>query len=187
MKKAIIMTALMLFATVAVISAQEKTPAQNKKVIFSGSWELDVSKSKLNERMRIEAMTMNVSQTDKELKVENTIKREMRVEGGAGGGGFGRGGGFGDGSQAVTYSLEGKETKTEIPGIPSAKLKAKWEKGGKLQLTSSRSFETPMGVMTTTTKETWSLSEDGKTLTVKRETETPRGTQSSELVFTKKA
>jgi hypothetical protein len=63
--------------------------------------------------------------------------------------------------------------------------KANLEKGGKLMLSSSRTISSQMGEMTITTKEMWSLSEDGKTLTVKRETETPRGVQSSEMVFTK--
>lgn len=191
MKKQVILLAIIsLLVAVAGISAQEKAkaPAPEKKIDFSGSWELDASKSKLGERMRVESMTMNVSHTDKELKIESTTKRAMRAEGEMRGGGanFGRGGGFGDGPQTTTYSLDGKETKTEIPGIPSATLKAKWEKDGKLQLSSIRSFETPMGVMSTSTKETWSLSEDGKTLTVKRETETPRGTMNTEMVFVKK-
>ena len=40
--------------------------------------------------------------------------------------------------------------------------------------------------VTATTTEEWSLSGDGKTLTVKRASESPRGTQSSTLVFGKK-
>jgi hypothetical protein len=42
-----------------------------------------------------------------------------------------------------------------------------------------------MGEITLVSKETWKLSEDGKTLTVKREIETPRGLNVSELVFSK--
>ena len=64
-------------------------------------------------------------------------------------------------------------------------LKAKAEKDGKLQLIQTREFETQMGAMSLKTTETWSLSADGKSLTVKRDMETPRGNNSSEMVFTK--
>jgi hypothetical protein len=71
-------------------------------------------------------------------------------------------------------------------GKVSVKLKAELEGGSKLKLSATRTFNTPNGEATMTTKEVWSLSDDGKTLTVKRDMETPRGTNSSEMVFTKK-
>lgn len=189
MKMRIVFTAMLtLVLAVAVVSAQDRTAG------FAGTWTLDASKSKLDERMRgsIESMTWTVTQTDKELKVETKTKRAARPEGEmSGGGGQGRGtgrGGFGGGDGATVYSLDGKETKVEQE-TPAGKIpvvyKANLEKGGKLTLISSRTISGQMGEMTITTKETWSLSEDGKTLTVKRETETPRGVQSSEMVFTK--
>lgn len=190
MKVRIVFTAVLtLVLAVAAISAQDRTAAN-----FAGSWTLDASKSKLDERMRnsIESMTWTVTQTDKELKVETKTKRAPRPEGEmSGGGGQGRGmgrGGFGGGDGTTVYSLDGKETKVEQE-TPAGKIpvvyKADLEKGGKLTLSSSRTISGQMGEMTITTKETWSLSEDGKTLTVKRETQTPRGTQTSEMVFTK--
>lgn len=193
MKMKIVLIAMFtLVLAVAAISAQDRTAN------FAGTWTLDASKSKLGERMRIEAMTLNVTQTDKELKVETKTKRAPRPEGEMGGGtgqggGQGRGGGmgrggFGGGDGTTVYSLDGKETKVEQE-TPMGKFpvayKANLEKGGKLNLSSSRTISGQMGEMTITTKETWQLSEDGKTLTIKRETETPRGAQSSEMVFTK--
>ena len=184
MKKLLFLTTMFCLLAISAL-------AQDKKVDYSGNWTLDLSKSKLDERMRVESMTMNVTQTEKDLKVETTIKRMPPPEGvgggqgngigsGRGGGGFGRGGGFGD-DGTTTYSLDGKETKAgEIT------RKAKVENDGKLKLNSSRSFDTPNGAISITTRDTWSLSADGKTLTVKRDTETPRGTNSFEMVFTKK-
>lgn len=173
------------------------------KTNFSGTWELDVAKSKLDERMRIESMTMTVTQTDKDLTVATTVKRAPRPEGGMGGGrpegappmgggqgmGRGMGGGMmGGGDTTATYTLDGKET-TAPPagGQPGgvATLKAEM-KGADLKLTNSRSFEGPMGEVKIKSEENWSLSADGKTLTVKREQSTPRGNISSELVFVKK-
>lgn len=195
MKKTIFLTA---FICLLAISAF----AQDKKADFSGSWTLDVSKSKLDERARVESMTMTVTQTDKDIKVETATKRLPPPEGatqggngsgqgnGTGGGmGMGRGRGFGGGDGTTTYTLDGKESSAEVEGpmgkMP-VKLKAALEKDGKLKLSSTRTFNTQMGEISTTTKESWTLSEDGKTLTVKRDMETPRGTNSSEMVFTKK-
>ncbi len=177
--------------------------AQNKATNFAGSWELDIAKSKLPERMRVGSMTMNVTQTGKELKVETTANRAPRPEGdkpagdanGAGmrpGGGMGRGGMMGGGNGAITYSLDGKETTVEsdasagMPASARVVLKAETEKDGKLKLLSSRSFETQMGSMTVKTTETWELVDGGKSLKVTRDTETPRGSQIAEMYFTKK-
>ncbi len=43
-----------------------------------------------------------------------------------------------------------------------------------------------MGAMTVKTVEVWELLDNGKTLKITRETETPRGSQSAELYFTKR-
>lgn len=190
-----------------LLLATVTTFAQDKAANFAGTWELDAAKSKLSERMRVESMTLNVAQTDKNLTIETTTKRAERpapeTPSGTGigsggmrqGGGMGRGGAMsgrmtGDGNGKLTYSLDGKETtvETETPAeIPptSLTLKAKMEKDGKLKLTSNRSFETPMGAMTIKTTETWELADGGKGLKVTRDTETPRGSQTAEMYFTR--
>lgn len=162
--------------------------SQDKAADFSGKWTLDTSASKIDGPGRIESMTMTVSQTETEITVETETKRAAPPEGGMGGRGGGMmRGGFGGGDRTTTYSLNGKETtiEQETPmGAMPVKLKAKPEKD-KLKLSQTRTFSGQMGEMTLTTKEEWSLSADGKTLTVKSETATPRGTNSSTLVFTK--
>jgi hypothetical protein len=162
--------------------------AQEKSGDYSGIWTLDASKSKLDERARIESMKMTVTQTAKDITVATETKRQAPPEGAAGrpGGGMGRGG-MGGGDNSFTYTLDGKETKTEVNGAMGAMpvaLKAVNE-GGKLNLSSSRTFSGPMGEITATTKETWSLSPDGKTLTVEREQQSPRGSNTSTMVFVK--
>lgn len=190
MKRVLFLTAFVCLLAVSAFA--------QKKSDFSGSWTLDVSKSKLDERARVESMTMTVAQTDKDIKVETATKRMPPPEGAGGqgngtGGGMGRGmgrGGFGGGDGTTVYTLDGKETTTEVDagqmGKVPVKLKANLESDGKLKLSNSRTITTQMGEISITTKETWALSEDGKTLTVKRDMETPRGTNSSEMVFTKK-
>ena len=94
---------------------------------------------------------------------------------------------MGDGTK--TYTLDGKETKTEVEGpmgsMPEVS-KAKIE-GGKLKLSNSRSFSGPQGEVTMTSKETWELSSDGNTLTINSERSSPRGNETTTRVFTKKA
>ncbi len=117
------------------------------KVDFSGEWNLDKEKSKLDERMSrgIESQTLTVAHTEKELKFATVTKRAPRPEGGQGGqGGQGGRGGFGGGGDSTnTYTLDGKETTTEIEtpnGKMPLKLKGEVEKDGKLKLQSSRTF-----------------------------------------------
>ena len=177
-----------LFLAVIVCVTAVAGYSQAKPTDFSGTWVLDVSKSQLGERGRIEAMTMTVVQTDKELKVTTETKRpEPPADASPGGpGGRGMGRGLGDGT--VSYSLDGKETVVEIEG-PNGKMPVKYKgsiEGGKANLSSSRTFTTPMGEVTSTTKDSWSLSADGKTLTVAREQTSRRGTNSSTMIFAKK-
>ncbi len=180
MKKLLILSIFVCLSAISVF-AQEVVGTKD----FSGDWELDVSKSKLDERARIESMMMKVAQTNNDIKIETNVKRAESTNGG----GMNRGGGMpGGGNSNLTYTLDGKETKitqdSPMGAIPVS-LKAKFD-GDKLKLNQTRTMNTQMGEVTITTKETWTLSDGGKTLTVKRETESPRGVNSSEMVFAKK-
>ncbi|MEP7213384.1 MAG: hypothetical protein ABI791_09930 [Acidobacteriota bacterium] len=185
MKKTLFAAALCCMLSIAAF-------AQAKTADFSGTWTLDVSKSKLDERARIESMTLTVNQTAKDIKVDSKTARTPRPEGapgGMGGGnGMGRGGNFGNGDATTTYTLDGKamtiQQETQMGSIP-VNLIGKLD-GGTLNLSSSRTFNGANGEVTATTKETWTLSPDGKTLTVNRESVSPRGTNSSTMVFVKK-
>jgi hypothetical protein len=180
---------------------------------LSGTWELDKANSKLDERQAksIESQTLTITQTDAEFKVEVKTKRmpppEMKdgdkpkpdgaampppgggrgqgMGGGRGGMGGGMSGGMGDGT--TTYSLKEKETtmqqETQMGSVPVT-LKAKLDKDS-LKVSRSSTFNSPMGEVTMTNKETYTLSTDGNTLTVKRESESPRGTNTSESVYKK--
>lgn len=186
MKRFLLLTAVITLSAMAVFS-------QAKPTDFSGTWTLDLTKSKVDVRARIDALTMNVAQTDKELKVSTETKRTppaADATAGAPGTGAGRGmgRGFGGGDGTTTYSLDGKETIVEIDG-PNGKMPVKYKavaEGAKLTLSQARTFTGSMGEVTMTTKEAWSLSPDAKTLTVERENTTPRGTSTSTLVFIKK-
>jgi hypothetical protein len=179
---------------VSLLAMAMSAAAQDKATNFSGTWELDVAKSKLGERGMIQSQTLTVTQTGKEITVQTATKRtpppaDTGDSSRAGGRQGGRmGGGFGGGDDAVTYSLDGKEVKTEVEGrngkmpvIRQAKVN-----GGKLKLSSSRTFTGPMGEVTMTTNEKWELSSDGKTLIIDSERTTPRGNESTTRIFIKK-
>ena len=181
-KLLLLMCAVGVFAFSALAQGAEK---------YAGTWKLDAANSKLDQRMRVESMTWTVSQAGKELKIVSEVKRAEPPAGAPAGGppmGGGRGmgrGGFGMGDGTTVYSLDGKETVSELEG-PMGKMPVtyKAEVGSdSLVLSNSRTFNSPNGEVKLTTKETWKLSADGKTLTVERESTTPRGPQASTLVF----
>ena len=170
---------------------------------FAGTWTLDKSKSQgLSQRWQnAESVTWNVTQTDKEI----TIDEKVTGGGGPGGPGGppsgapaaggpppggGQGGGMGPGRGMMggprTFNLDGSET-TGDTGRGKFARKATLSSDGKtLELVSKLTFQTPDGnEVTTTSNDKLTLSADGKTLTDVRHSESPRGAQDSTLVFNK--
>jgi hypothetical protein len=171
---------IVLFAAVCLFSMAVAVSANETATDFSGDWKLDLDKSELGERSRVESMTMKVTQSETEL----TYKREAkRSEGGGGRRGF-RGGGN---PAPVTYKLDGTETSADIGrGDFTGKATYKAEKKDeKLVLSATRTFETPNGTRSNKSFETWELSEDGKTLTITTDRDTRRGLTTTKMVFSK--
>ena len=176
-----------VLAAFITVTAFAFSASAQKVTDFSGKWNLDVSKSKLDERSRIESQVLTVVQTDKEIRVETATKRLPATEGTGARRGEGRGN-FGGGDGPAVYSLVSAETIVEENSPTGAKIPAKFEAkfdGPKLLLSQSRTFTMPMGEVTATTRGAWELGEDGKTLTINREQTTPRGTVSTTMVYTK--
>lgn len=196
-----------LFLLMCAVAMLSFAAVAQKATSYAGVWRLDKERSKLDQRAAVESMTWTVTQTPKELKIVSEIKRpEMQMmpppanapagmtggpppQGPPMGGGRGMGRGFGMGGDGTShYSLDGKETIGEVDG-PMGKMpvtyKATPAADGSIVLTNSRSFTGPNGEIKMSTKETWRLSADGKTLTVDREDTTPRGARTSTMVFVK--
>jgi hypothetical protein len=167
---------------------------------FAGTWALDKSKGAdlPPQWSNLESLTLTVTQDAQQLTVESKAAMvaqdanaaNANAAGGAGGQGGGRGRGMGGGfPPSSTYKLDGTETTAEATGGRggTTTMKAEWKDGGKtLALKRVSKFNFNGNDVTTTTTEDWSLSADGKTLTIKRTSESPRGTQTSTLVFNKK-
>ena len=168
---------------------------------FAGTWTLDKSKSQgLSQRTQnAESVSWVVTQTDKEITIEEKIVGGGGPDGPPGGGAPGAGGpppggqGGGPGRGGMmgpmgprTYNLDGSETTGEM-GRGKFARKATLSSDGKiLELVSKLTFTGMDGnEVTTTSNEKLTLSADGKVLTVVRHSETPRGAQDSTLVFNK--
>jgi hypothetical protein len=188
------MRKILLSSAVAfVLAAQALAGVAAAPANFAGTWGLDKSKSKdLPPQMsNLDSLTLTVTQDASQITVDSKAAMAAQADGaggpGSGGGmGGGRGRGMGMFPPSTSYKLDGTETTAEGPRGGTSTLKAEWKDGGKtlvLKRVSKLSFQG--NDVTLTTTEEWSLSSDGKTLTVKRTSESPRGTQSYTLVFNK--
>lgn len=164
--------ALMIGA--AAVSAQ-------KGANFSGTWELDKSKSQLPQRQAdsIKSSTWIVTQDGNQITVDQ--KTEF-AESAGGQGGRGRGMGMGG---PITVKLDGSETTSET-GRGKTVSKAKWLNAGTLEITSVTSGEFNGNAFTRTSTEQFELADGGKTLKVLRKSEGRNGPQESTWVLTKK-
>jgi hypothetical protein len=177
-------------ALVIAVAVQAAAPAN-----FAGAWTLDKSKSQgLSPRMQnAESVSWVITQTEKEITIEEKITGGNPPAGAPGGGGPGGGGGQGRGMGGGglggprTFALDGSETSGEMGGRGAKfvrKLTASAD-GKTLDMSSKVTFQGPDGEVVSTTTEKVVMSADGKMLTVTRHSESPRGAQDSTLVFNK--
>ena len=171
---------------------------------FAGNWTLDKSKSQgLNPRLQnAESVTWNVTQTEKEITIDEKVAggggpggppsggapaAGGPPAGGAPGGGQGGGRGMGGGMGGPrTFNLDGSETTGEMGRGKFARKATLSSDGKTLELVSKVTFQTQDGnEVTSTSTDKLTLSADGKTLTDVRHSESPRGAQDSTLVFNK--
>jgi hypothetical protein len=185
----------LMSALVFALAVQAAAPAN-----FAGTWTLDKSKSQgLSPRMQnAESVSWVITQTEKEITVEEKMTGGNPPAGGAPGAGApaggppeGRPGGGGGGGRGMgmggprTFNLDGSETSGEM-GRGKFVRKATVSADGKtIELASKSIFQGPEGEVTATSNDKLQLSADGKTLTVTRHSESPRGPQDSTLVFNK--
>src|SRR4030095_13405764 len=158
---------------------------------FAGTWTLDKSKSQgLSQRLQnAESVSLVITQTEKEI----TVDEKITGGGGPGGGppaggapaaggppGGGQGGGGGRGMMGPqgprTFNLDGTETTGEAGRGKFARKATLSSDGKTLELVSKLTFQNMEGnEITTTSTDKLSLSADGKVLTVVRHSESPRG------------
>ncbi|WP_155121557.1 hypothetical protein [Bryobacter aggregatus] len=129
---------------------------------YSGHWVIDTAKSDFGPMPAPEKMERDIDHKDPQMKVKSLQKSER--------------GEFTTDSQ---YTTDGKESTVQMRGR-EAKVSAKWN-GNKLEVHTKSEFNG----MALTQKESWSLSGDGKTLTINNEIQSPQGEFTMKSVFTK--
>jgi hypothetical protein len=169
-------------ALVIAVAVHAAAPAN-----FAGTWTLDKSKSQgLNPRQQnAESVSWVITQTEKEITIEEKVTGGQPPAGGgpgSGQGGPGRGMGMGG---PRTFALDGSETATENERGKTVRKATVSADGKTIELSSKSTFQGPNGEMTLNSNDKLQLSADGKTLTVNSHRESPRGTQDATLVFNK--
>lgn len=162
-----------------MLSATTFTFAAIMPVNYAGTWTLDTKRSKdLPENLqKVDFVKLYITQDNKVLKVVDETKF--------------------NGQEALkqtdVYNLDGKESTkpTEVSKaggtlkIPATR-KVVVADDGKLKLIKARGFQTPNGSFVVAQIEDWTLSADGKTLTVRHVNQTDNITKEEyELVFVK--
>jgi hypothetical protein len=138
--------AAMLFATLAVVGFAQT--ADQAKPNFAGTWKLNLQKSDLGQ-MAPNSETYTVAQTNNEVKF--TVASDSQ---------------FGPISFTFTAKLDGTETPLAPDAFPAElpfkilTSKAEWQ-GTSLVITQTTTFQDAKGTL----KSTYTLSDDGKTLT----------------------
>lgn len=145
-----------MFLTLALGIVQAQTRPN-----LSGTWRVNISKSSFGHGPAPDARTDRISHEDPNLKDTVTQSNQQ-----------------GEITYDMNYSTDGKETTNTIRGNEFKSI-AHWE-GDQLAIESKGSLGRPV-----TLKDRWSLSEDGKTLTLQRHAAGVIGSTEQKIVFEK--
>lgn len=129
---------------------------------FSGLWSIDLAKSDFGMMPPPEKLERTIDHKDPDLKIK-TVQAGPR----------------GERTTEQKLTTDGKEAAVQVMGR-DAKSTASW-KGGKLNVKTKLEFNGAEILQS----ETWSLSEDGKTLTIENAISSPQGEFTMKNVFTK--
>lgn len=129
---------------------------------FTGDWKMDTDKSNFGQLPRPVEYERKIDH--KEPAIRMTVRQVSQM---------------GEQTVDLTLRTDGRET-TNKSRAGEAKTTGKWV-GRDLQLTTTREVEGGQAV----TRETWTLSEDGKTLTSVTLMRTPRGAFEIKMVLNK--
>jgi lipoprotein-anchoring transpeptidase ErfK/SrfK len=175
MRRTVVASVLALFALASAELALGKAN-------FTGTWVLDKSKAETATPAdgkeaeeaddsegpeELAVVKIVVEQTDAELKLVRHVAAGKQEK-----------------TLTSTVDLSGKENSAVGPRGGSQVAKATWE-GDKLVMVTSRTRKKPGTEVKIENKQIWSLSKDGKTLTIETVRKGPRGAKSKTLVYTK--
>ncbi len=156
MKRRIVLAALAVMMSAAAADKPD----------FTGTWKLDASKSEFGKMPAPDKMERVIEHQDPAIKVKTTQSTPN-----------------GDRTTDTAYTLDGKEQKQETPrGV--ILYTPRWE-GNVVVIDSKRSMNVQGQQVEITGVERWSISEDGKTMTVDSKMVAPMGELTMKAVFVK--
>jgi hypothetical protein len=129
---------------------------------FSGNWKLNTAKSDFGAMPAPDSRTDIITHEDPDLKDSYTQSGQM-----------------GELTAEMKYSTDGKETTNSVRGN-QIKTTAKWD-GDELAIAGKTQFNGA----DVTLSDRWSLSADGKTLTIQRHVNSPMGETNQKIVLEK--
>ena len=129
---------------------------------FSGNWKLNTAKSDFGAMPAPDSRTDIITHEDPDLKDSYTQSGQM-----------------GELTAEMKYSTDGKETTNSVRGN-QIKTTAKWD-GDELAIAGKTQFNGANVTM----NDRWSLSPDGKTLTIQRHVNSPMGETNQKIVLEK--
>lgn len=149
-----------LFAATLILTMTAATAAA--KPNFSGDWKLNTSKSDFGQMPAPDSMTQKITHEDPKLDMH--IKQSSQM---------------GDFERDVKYTTDGKESTNMIRDNPAVSV-VKWD-GDVLTFETKGKF----GDNEFTMKDRWTLSEDGKVLTIQRVFSSSMGEAEQKVVMDK--
>lgn len=156
MKRRIVLGVVMMMA--AAMAAD--------KPDFTGTWKLDASKSDFGQMPAPEKMERVIDHKDPSIKIKTTQSTPN-----------------GERTMDTEYTLDGKEQKQETPR-GTVMYTPKWE-GSVVVIDSKRTMNVQGQTVEITGVERWSLSADGKSMTVDSKMVAPMGELTMKAVFAK--
>jgi hypothetical protein len=141
------------------------------KVNFSGTWALNEAKSELGQRGRFAAKTIKVEQKDNSIVITRTSP------------GFNGGD---DVTTTETLGFDGKEVQSTGFGNSTKKSTLTWAADGQtLTISSNTSMERNGQTFEFSAKETWSLIDGGKSISIVTVSSSQRGESTIKAVYDK--
>lgn len=155
MKRSLKALAAILFVCVCGLTAADKPD-------FSGEWSLNASKSDFGPMPAPEKMIRKIEHKDPDLKIATTTAAQGNER-----------------KNEAAYKTDGSESVNKS-GSGESKSVVKWE-GSNLTIATKREIQG----MTIEQNEKWTLSEDGKTLTIEGLLKAPQGELNLKMVMDK--
>jgi len=155
----------------AVVSLSLLSGSLSAQADFSGTWAFNESKSTLGEGPMMSATSMTVNQQENLISIDLV---QPSFEGG-------------EMKRSEKYTLDGKESVNEGMMGSSVKTITSWSEDKKeLRFAKTIAFEMDGEKMEMKLDDAWTLSDDGKTLTVKSSMQSDWGEMNTALVYDKK-